>query len=128
MVPSVLVNGLFTTDPLFDLIVKIPISPSRYLFICHILHINLKRVKPPPFSASSYSSCVDPVVAWFCWRCGSHLGGHDSLSLDSGKLGIPDSPYGLDARSGGDVRVAVVVDVLSRPRQQAFGVFEGGRI
>ena len=36
----------------------------------------------------------------------------DPSPLDPGQPGLPDSPDGLDARTGGDVRVAVVVDVL----------------
>ena len=82
------------------------------------------RSVDPPFRSGS----VDAAYARLCWGCGSHLGGHNSLALDCRKLGIPDPLDGLDARSGGDVRVAVVVDVLPRARQPAFGVFEGGRI
>ena len=47
---------------------------------------------------------------------------------DPGQPGLPDSPDGLDARTGGVVRVAVVVDVLPCARHRAHRNAEGGRI
>ncbi|QNI98697.1 Mn2+/Fe2+ transporter/ NRAMP family [Synechococcus sp. RS9902] len=61
-------------------------------------------------------------------RCGGQLGQHRSQPLDPGQPGLPDSPDGLDARTGGDVRVAVVVDVLPCARHRAHRNAKGGRV
>ena len=52
----------------------------------------------------------------------------DPSPLDTGQPGLPDSPDGLDARTGGDVRVAVVVDVLPCARHRAHRNAKGGRV